>query len=50
MLPAESHSYRARESIMHMVWEMTEWLDEYVKNAGPRETIKTQSDTEPVSE
>lgn len=50
MLPAESHSYRARESIMHMVWEMTEWLDEYVRNADPRETIKTKPDTEPVSE
>lgn len=49
MLPAESHSYRARESIMHMVWEMTEWLDRYVKNAGPRETIKTESEAGTVS-
>ncbi len=32
MLPHESHSYRARESVMHMLWEMTEWLDEHVKN------------------
>lgn len=36
MLPHESHSYRARESIMHMAWEMTRWLDTYVKNAPPR--------------
>jgi dipeptidyl aminopeptidase/acylaminoacyl peptidase len=36
MLPHESHGYRARESVMHMLWEMTEWLDRYVKNA-PRE-------------
>jgi len=35
-LPAESHGYQARESIMHMLWEMSEWLDRYVKNAGPR--------------
>ena len=21
---------------MHMLWEMTAWLDRYVKNAGPR--------------
>ncbi len=31
LLPAESHGYRAYESIMHMVWEMTEWLNKYVK-------------------
>ncbi len=37
MLPHESHGYRARESVMHMLWEMTDWLDTYVKNAGPRE-------------
>jgi dipeptidyl aminopeptidase/acylaminoacyl peptidase len=32
MLPAESHGYRARESVMHMAWEMDEWLEKYVKN------------------
>ena len=32
MLPAESHGYRAKESIMHMLWEMDSWLDKYVKN------------------
>ena len=32
MLPFESHGYSARESIMHMLWETTEWLDKYVKN------------------
>ena len=26
MLPHESHGYSARESVMHMFWEMTEWL------------------------
>jgi hypothetical protein len=31
MLPHESHGYRARESILHMLWEMSEWLDTYVK-------------------
>ena len=31
MLPLESHGYRSRESIMHMLWEMTTWLDNYVK-------------------
>lgn len=33
MLPLESHGYRARESVLHMLWETTAWLDEFVKNA-----------------
>jgi len=33
MLPHESHGYRARESLMHMLWETITWLDTYVKNA-----------------
>lgn len=32
MLPYESHGYRARESILHMLWEQDQWLDKYVKN------------------
>ncbi len=35
MLPNESHAYRARESIMHMLYETNLWLDKYVKNAKP---------------
>jgi len=35
MLPNESHSYRARESIMQMLWEQDRWLEMYVKNAKP---------------
>ncbi|MEN8207863.1 MAG: prolyl oligopeptidase family serine peptidase [Candidatus Fermentibacteria bacterium] len=31
MLPLESHSYRARESILHVLWETQEWLQTYVK-------------------
>jgi dipeptidyl aminopeptidase/acylaminoacyl peptidase len=31
MLPHESHGYRARESVMHMAWEMTQWLDRYIR-------------------
>ncbi len=37
MLPFESHGYRARESILHMLWEMQQWLDQYVKDAEVRE-------------
>ncbi len=33
MLPHESHGYRARESVMHMLWETLTWLDTYVKHA-----------------
>lgn len=33
MLPEESHGYRARESVLHTLAEMTDWLDRWVKNA-----------------
>jgi len=33
MLPHESHGYRARESIMHMLWETWMWLEKYVRPA-----------------
>nr|MBN2277864.1 S9 family peptidase [candidate division Zixibacteria bacterium] len=39
MLPHESHSYQARESIMHVLWETDRWLETYVKNASPRDTV-----------
>jgi len=32
MLPKESHGYRARESVMHLLWEQDQWLEEHVKN------------------
>jgi dipeptidyl aminopeptidase/acylaminoacyl peptidase len=39
MLPAESHGYRAKESILHLLWEQNQWLDTYVKNR------KTEAET-----
>jgi len=33
MLPHESHGYRAKESVLHVLAEMFEWFDKYVKNA-----------------
>jgi dipeptidyl aminopeptidase/acylaminoacyl peptidase len=30
-LPFESHGYTAKENILHMLWEMNEWLNKYVK-------------------
>jgi dipeptidyl aminopeptidase/acylaminoacyl peptidase len=32
MLPNESHGYRAQESVLHVLAEMIEWFDRYVKN------------------
>ncbi len=32
MLPKESHGYRAKESILHLLWEQHEWLEKHVKN------------------
>ncbi|MBX2822477.1 MAG: prolyl oligopeptidase family serine peptidase [Rhodothermaceae bacterium] len=31
LLPYESHGYRARESLLHMLWETNNWLEKYVK-------------------
>ncbi len=32
MLPKESHGYRSKESILHVLWEQDQWLEEHVKN------------------
>jgi dipeptidyl aminopeptidase/acylaminoacyl peptidase len=42
MLPHESHGYRGRESIMHMLWEMNRWLETYVKNTSPEEEVTAE--------
>jgi dipeptidyl aminopeptidase/acylaminoacyl peptidase len=42
MLPHESHGYRGRESILHMLWETNRWLELHVKNAAPREGQVTE--------
>ncbi|NEQ51497.1 MAG: S9 family peptidase [Leptolyngbya sp. SIO3F4] len=31
-LPAEGHSYRSREAVGHVLWEMVEWLNKHVKD------------------
>ena len=33
MIPSEGHSYRARESIMHVLAEQDAWLEAHVKHA-----------------
>ncbi|KAF1719402.1 S9 family peptidase [Pseudoxanthomonas wuyuanensis] len=35
MLPNESHGYRARESILHMLAESNRWLETYLKQPAP---------------
>lgn len=35
MLPHEGHGYLARESVEHVIYEMLEWFDKYVKNPKP---------------
>jgi dipeptidyl aminopeptidase/acylaminoacyl peptidase len=35
-LPYEAHGYSGRESVLHVVAEMLNWSDQYLKNAGPR--------------
>lgn len=32
ILPKESHGYRAKESILHLLWEQDQWMEKYVKN------------------
>ena len=41
VLPFESHGYRARESVLHLLWESANWLDTYVKNR-PAEGMSTR--------
>jgi dipeptidyl aminopeptidase/acylaminoacyl peptidase len=36
-LPLEPHGYTAVETQRHLLWEYTNWLDRFVKNAPPRE-------------
>ena len=41
MLPKESHGYRAKESILHLLWEQDTWLDTYVKNKDNKLDVKS---------
>lgn len=36
-LPYESHGYRARESLLHVLWETSQWLDTFVKQPATRD-------------
>jgi dipeptidyl aminopeptidase/acylaminoacyl peptidase len=43
MLPKESHGYRAKESIMHLLWEQDNWLETYVKNRPDRIDVQREA-------
>lgn len=36
LLPLESHGYQGKESLLHVLWETTTWLDRNLKHASPR--------------
>ncbi len=47
-LPYEAHGYAGRESVLHTVAEMLNWMDKYVKRAGPRESTAAVSKLVPI--
>ena len=42
-LPFEPHGYQSKESLEHVLWEMTTWFDKYVKNATDTPAAATAS-------
>ena len=42
-LPFEPHGYIGRESVLHTLTEMINWMDKYVKNAGAKESAAAVS-------
>jgi len=47
MLPYESHGYRARESVLHMIWEQYQWLEKHVRPPKPEESASDSSSERP---
>lgn len=45
MLPFEGHIYRARDSILHSMAEIVDWLDRHVKGTGSTEPQLARGDT-----
>ena len=41
MFPKESHGYRAKETILHLLWEQDQWLNKYVKGSEKPSINKT---------
>ena len=49
MLPFEGHHYQARESVMHMLWEMNEWLNKNLKGEQTISKTGKKSNIKPTS-
>jgi dipeptidyl aminopeptidase/acylaminoacyl peptidase len=47
VLPYEAHGYRARENTLHTLAEMINWMDRYVKHAGPRQPAPARTAATP---
>jgi len=43
MLPKESHGYRSKESVLHLLWEQDAWLEKYVKNRKVTKPTKVET-------
>ena len=41
MFPKESHGYKAKETILHLIWEQDRWLETHVKNK-KKDSIRTE--------
>ena len=44
VLPHESHGYRARESVMHTLYEMNEWLQRFCEQKEAAEPVAEQKE------
>ena len=44
VLPHESHGYRARESVMHTLYEMNEWLQRFCEQKEAAEPVTEQKE------
>ncbi len=44
VLPNETHGYRARESVLHTLKEMADWLNKYVENAPARAQVQQKNE------
>jgi dipeptidyl aminopeptidase/acylaminoacyl peptidase len=48
MLPYEAHGYRARKSLLHVLWEQAQWLDKYLLNDTAKPVnVVTETSAEP---
>jgi dipeptidyl aminopeptidase/acylaminoacyl peptidase len=50
MLPYEAHGYRARKSLLHVLWEQEQWLDKYLLSDSVEEPVDvtTEQVAEPI--